>query len=97
MAYTSFGKAYEAVEKGECDCAVLPVENSFAGDVDQVNDLMFTGHLFINGMYDLAVTHDLLGVPGAALADIQTVVSIRRLCRSAPLLSRKRSRRDRVF
>lgn len=75
VAYTSFGKAYEAVEKGECDCAVLPVENSFAGDVDQVNDLMFTGHLFINGMYDLAVTHDLLGVPGAALADIQTVVS----------------------
>ena len=62
IPYTSFKKAYEAVENGECDCAVLPVENSFAGDVDQVNDLMYAGTLFINGMYDLAVTHDLLGI-----------------------------------
>lgn len=75
VAYTSFKKAYEAVENGECDCAVLPVENSFAGDVDQVNDLMFSGPLFINGMYDLAVTHDLLGTEGTTLKDIKTVVS----------------------
>lgn len=75
IPYTSFKKAYEAVENGECDCAVLPVENSFAGDVDQVNDLMYAGTLFINGMYDLAVTHDLLGIQGATLKDIKTVVS----------------------
>lgn len=75
IAYTSFKKAYEAVESGECDCAVLPVENSYAGDVDQVNDLMFSGSLFINGMYDLAVTHDLLGIKGTTLKDIKTVVS----------------------
>lgn len=75
VAYTSFKKAYEAVENGECDCAVLPVENSFAGDVDQVNDLMFSGTLFINGMYDLAVTHDLLGIEGTSLKDVKTVVS----------------------
>lgn len=75
IAYAGFKKAYEAVERGECDCAVLPVENSFAGDVDQVNDLMFSGSLFINGMYDLAVTHDLLGIEGTALKDIKTVVS----------------------
>ena len=67
IPYTSFKKAYEAVENGECNCAVLPVENSFAGDVDQVNDLMFSGNLFVNGMYDLAVTHDLLGIEGATL------------------------------
>lgn len=75
VGYSSFKKAYEAVETGECDCTVLPVENSFAGDVDQVNDLMFTGPLYINGMYDLAVTHDLLGVAGATLKDVKTVVS----------------------
>lgn len=75
IAYNGFKKAYEAVESGECDCAVLPVENSFAGDVDQVNDLMFSGTLFINGMYDLAVTHDLLGLEGATIKDIRTVVS----------------------
>lgn len=75
VAYTSFLKAYDAVESGECDCAVLPVENSFAGDVGQVNDLMFSGNLHINGMYDLAVTHDLLALPGATVKDIKTVVS----------------------
>lgn len=75
VAFGSFKKAYEAAESGACDCAVLPVENSFAGDVDQVNDLMFTGSLFVNGMYDLAVTHDLLGIPGTTLKDIKTVVT----------------------
>ena len=75
VAFSSFKKAYDAVETGECDCAMLPVENSFAGDVDQVNDLMFSGNLHVNGMYDMPVTHDLLGVPGAAIDDIKTVVS----------------------
>ncbi|MGN1081484.1 MAG: bifunctional chorismate mutase/prephenate dehydratase, partial [Acutalibacteraceae bacterium] len=75
IAFSSFRKAYEAVENGDCDCAVLPVENSFAGDVGQVNDLMFSGTLYVNGMYDLAVTHDLLAVEGAKQSDIKTVVS----------------------
>lgn len=75
VAYTSFKKAYDAVESGECDCAVLPVENSFAGDVGQVNDLMFSGNLYVNGMYDLPITHDLLGLPGTTIKDIKTVVS----------------------
>ena len=75
IAYSNFKKAYEAVEKGECDCAVLPVENSYAGDVDQVNDLMFAGNLYVNGMYDLPIIHDLLGLPGATVKDIKSVVS----------------------
>ena len=75
VAFSSFKKAYDAVDSGECDCAMLPVENSFAGDVDQVNDLMCSGNLHVNGMYDLPVTHDLLGVPGAVIDDIKTVVS----------------------
>ena len=75
IPFSSFRKAYEAVEKGDCDCSVLPVENSFAGDVDQVNDLMFSGSLHVNGMYDLPVTHDLLGLPGSSISDVKTVVS----------------------
>lgn len=75
VAFTSFKKAYEAVEDGTCDCAVLPIENSFAGDVGQVSDLMFSGSLFVNGMYDLPITHDLLGIEGSTIKDIKTVVS----------------------
>ena len=60
---------------GECDCAVLPIENSYAGEVSQVIDIMFQGTLFINGIYDLEVRHNLLGLPGAALSGIRTVIS----------------------
>ena len=71
----SFEAAYKAVEDGESDCAVLPIENSYAGEVGQVVDLMFSGGLHVNGVYDLAVTHNLLGLPGASLEDVRTVLS----------------------
>ena len=73
--YPSFEGAYNAVEKGECDLAVLPIENSYAGEVGQVLDLMFSGNLHVNGVYDLPITQNLLGLPGAKAEDITTVVS----------------------
>ena len=36
QAFGDFRSAYEAVEKGDCDYAVLPIENSYAGEVGQV-------------------------------------------------------------
>ena len=75
VAYGSFKEAYRAVELGECELAVLPVENSYNGEVGQVTDLMFSGSLYVNGMFDLPVTQDLLGVPGASLSDIKKVIS----------------------
>lgn len=73
--YPDFAAAYNAVVDGECDVCVLPLENSSAGEVGQVTDLLFTGPLFINGTFELAVTHDLVAVPGADVSDITTVVS----------------------
>ncbi len=75
IPFGDFTSAYEAVVNGECDCAVLPIENSYAGEVSQVIDLMFQGSLCINGIYDLEVTHNLLGLPGATINDIKTVIS----------------------
>ena len=75
VAYGDFVAAYRAVEKGECDAAVLPVENSYNGEVGQVTDLMFSGSLYVNAMLDLAVSHDLLVVPGTAREQIKTVIS----------------------
>ncbi|MCD7768446.1 MAG: chorismate mutase [Oscillospiraceae bacterium] len=75
MSYPSFEEAYNAVSCGDYDCAVLPMENSYAGEVGQVMDLMFSGSLSVNGIYDLRISQNLLGIPGAALSDIQTVVS----------------------
>lgn len=75
VAFKNFGNAYKAVESGDCDVAVLPVENSYNGEVGQVTDLMFSGSLYVNGTFDLAVSHALLGIKGSTKADIKTVIS----------------------
>lgn len=75
IAYPSFESAYEAVEAGECDSCVLPIENSFAGDVGTVMDLIFQGSLYINQVTDLAVVHNLMSVEGATKETIKQVVS----------------------
>ena len=74
-AASDFTEAYRAVEAGEYDCAVLPIENSYAGDVGAVMDLMFSGSLYVNRMIELEVEHNLLGCHGAKLNEIRTVVS----------------------
>ena len=75
ISFGDFKSAYHAVENGECDFAVLPIENSFAGEVGQVTDLMFQGNLFVNGVYTLEVVQNLLGVKGAKLENIKRVIS----------------------
>ena len=74
-AYESFADAYNAVVKGECNCAVLPIENSFAGEVSQVVDLLFSGPLHVNGVFELEITHNLLGLPNATKENITSVIS----------------------
>jgi len=75
VGYADFDSAYRAVECGECDVAVLPLENSYNGEVGQVTDLMFSGSLYVNSVMELAVSQDLLGVKGAKLSDIKEVIS----------------------
>ncbi len=75
ISYGSFSEAYEAVSNGECDFAVLPIENSYAGEVGSVTDLMFKGNLYVNGVYELGVSQCLLGVKDSSLESIKTVVS----------------------
>ena len=45
-----FRAAYDSVVNGENDVAVLPIENSYAGEVGQTMDLIFSGNLYINGI-----------------------------------------------
>lgn len=75
ISYSDFKSAYEAVEKGECECAVIPIENSKAGEVGQVMDLLFSGSLFVNGVYSLDVRHNLIALKGAKESDIKEVIS----------------------
>ena len=75
IACRDFKAAYDAVLSGECDVAVLPIENSYVGEVGQTIDLIFSGTLYINGIYELEIHQNLLGVPGAKLEDVKKVIS----------------------
>lgn len=70
-----FKAAYNSVVNGENDVAVLPIENSYAGEVGQTIDLIFSGGLSINGIYELEIHQNLLTLPDATLEDIQKVIS----------------------
>jgi hypothetical protein len=72
VAYPDFAAAHRAVELGEADSVVLPLENSCAGEVGAVMDLLFSGELYINQVLDMEIDHSLLGVEGAA-ADTEYV------------------------
>lgn len=75
LSYGDFKAAYNAVVDGDCDIAVLPIENSYAGEVGQTIDLIFSGSLYINGIYELPIHQNLLGIEGATIEDIQKVIS----------------------
>ncbi|MBR5524365.1 MAG: chorismate mutase [Clostridia bacterium] len=75
IAYGDFNAAYQAVVDGDCDCALLPVENSYNGDVGKVMDLAFFGNLYVTGMYEAEIVQNLLAVPGAKLENIKKVLS----------------------
>ena len=86
--YPDFRLAYTAVEAGECDAAVLPLENSFAGDVAQVMDLAYFGSLYINGVWEMRGAQCLAGVAGANADTVTTVISHpQALSQCAPFLA----------
>jgi chorismate mutase/prephenate dehydratase len=71
----TFRDAMEAVKRKEADFAVLPIENSSAGIVNDVYDLLVEYDNYIVGEQDIKVEHALLGIEGAKLSDIKTVYS----------------------
>lgn len=75
VACPDFKAAYDSVVSGECDCALLPIENSFNGDVSQVLDLAFFGSLYVNGIYEAEIIQNLLAVKGTTIDEVKTVIS----------------------
>ncbi|OUQ15499.1 bifunctional chorismate mutase/prephenate dehydratase [Lachnoclostridium sp. An14] len=68
-------EAMKAVESGQADYAVLPIENSSAGAVSDNYDLLIKYHNYIVAEVFLPVKHALLGVPGGSMEQIHTVFS----------------------
>lgn len=71
----TFRDAMSAIEEGSADFAVLPIENSTAGIVSEIYDLLAEFENYIVGEQIIEIEHCLLGVPGTSLSQIKTVYS----------------------
>lgn len=71
----TFRDAMSVLEEGSADYAVLPIENSTAGVVSEVYDLLTEYENYIVGEQIIEIRHCLMGIPGAKLSDIKTVFS----------------------
>lgn len=71
----SFRDVFEAVASGEADGGLTPIENSQAGSINEVYDLLRHSTLSIVGELCLPVNHRLLCLPGQRLSDIHRVLS----------------------
>ena len=73
--FSNFEAVFSAIEKGLCQYGVIPVENSTAGSVNAVYDLMMRHDFRIVRSLRLKVDHNLLANPGAKLSDIREICS----------------------
>src|SRR6266478_5653665 len=75
LPYRSFADVFRAVAAGEVDYGLVPVENSQAGSINDVYDLLRQHDLFVIGEISHPVNHCLLCLPGQELSDIKRVIS----------------------
>ncbi len=73
--YKDFDGVFTAIEEGRCQYGVLPIENSTAGSVNKVYDLMIQHKFSIVRTFRLKVDHNLLVNPGTKLSDIREIYS----------------------
>ncbi|MDR1940696.1 MAG: chorismate mutase, partial [Clostridiales bacterium] len=73
--YDTFEDVFKAVERGECEVGILPIENSIAGSVNEIYDLMRRYKLYIIRSAKIKVEHSLIANKGVKLEDIKEVYS----------------------
>jgi len=75
MYFKSFDGVFTAIEQGLCQYGILPIENSTAGSVKKVYDLMIKHNFSIVRTFRLKIDHHLLAKPGTRLQDIKEIYS----------------------
>lgn len=71
----SFEDAFAAIENGDADLGMIPIENSVAGRVADIHHLLPQAGLHIVGEWFLPIRHQLVGIKGAKIADIKSIES----------------------
>ena len=75
LYFKTFESVFSAIEQGLCQYGILPIENSTAGSVKKVYDLMIRHNFSIVRTFRLKVDHNLLAKPGTSLLDIKEIYS----------------------
>lgn len=76
LYFDTFDGVFGAVEQGLCEYGILPLENSTAGSVNRIYDLMMERDCYIVRSARIKIDHYLLANPGAKLSDIREIVSM---------------------
>ena len=75
MYFKNFDAVFTAIEKGFCQYGVLPIENSTAGSVNQVYDLMMSHNFSIVRSVRVKIDHCLVAPEGVKMDDVKEIVS----------------------
>ncbi len=75
MYFKNFEGVFNAIDQGLCQYGILPIENSTAGSVKKVYDLMISHNFSIVRTFRMKIDHNLVANPGAKLSDIKEVYS----------------------
>ena len=75
IGFPTFTSAVDALERGEVDYALLPIENSIAGSINQTYDLLLHRQVPIVAEEVLEIEHCLIGLPGATIHHLARVRS----------------------
>ena len=75
MYFKNFDGIFQAIDKGLCQYGILPIENSTAGSVKKVYDLMIRHNFSIVRTFRMKIDHNLIAKKGTKLEDIKTIYS----------------------
>jgi chorismate mutase/prephenate dehydratase len=73
VGFPSYKRVVEAVENGDCDCAILPIENTTSGAINDVYDLLLNSRVSIVGEEKFNIKHCLIGLEDVPVSHLQVI------------------------
>ena len=75
VGFDTFAQAFAAVETGDCDLGMIPIENTLGGRVADIHHLLPESSLYIVGEHYQPIRHQLLAPQSATLESLKTIAS----------------------
>lgn len=75
LPQVGFSDVFAAVESGNADYGIVPIENSLVGSIHQIYELLLSSDLMVGGEQNLRIVHALIATPGITLDQIKSIQS----------------------